>query len=128
MDVIELGDQHALEQGLAGMRGDVPPSFGRPAFRVLIADGDADPARGGVAELEIGLGRARAEGSAGRGEHEDRDRASPGGQGCDKQALAGRPGRRKTKHHPASKSRLVARKYWRVASNWLRLSDRRTRL
>jgi hypothetical protein len=70
VDVIETADEDTFEQGLAGVGGDIPPSLGGPAFGVLIADRDADPARGCVAELEVRVGG----GGAKAGEKEKRKR------------------------------------------------------
>src|SRR4029077_11212627 len=67
VDVIEPGNKYTLQQGLAGVRGNVPPAFRGPTLDIAIADGDADPARGGVAQLEIGVGRRRDEGDGGGG-------------------------------------------------------------
>src|SRR3989304_1163096 len=51
------------------MGGDVPPAFGGPSFGILIADGDADPARRRVAGVEIGGSRGGAKtGGEGGGE------------------------------------------------------------
>src|SRR4029077_6240270 len=52
VDIIEETKQPALKQRFAGMRGDVPPAFGGPAFGILIADGDADSAPGGVRAIK----------------------------------------------------------------------------
>ena len=55
VDVIEARDQRSLEHGLAGARRQIPPAFGDPAaVGVLVADRDADPAAGVVAQMEIG--------------------------------------------------------------------------
>ena len=57
VDVIEAGDQRAAQHGFAAAGGQVPPALGGPAFVLLVADRDPDPAAGVVAEAEIGLGR-----------------------------------------------------------------------
>ena len=57
VDVIEARDQRAAQQRFAGSRRQVPPAFGGPALGVLVADRDADPAAGVVAQPEIGHGR-----------------------------------------------------------------------
>src|SRR5690606_33865599 len=44
----------SFQERFACLRRDVPPPFRGPPVSVLIADGDADAALGGVAELEIG--------------------------------------------------------------------------
>src|SRR5712692_8965251 len=57
VDIIEAGDERALEQRVAAARRQVPPPLGGPAVAVLVADGDADAASGVVAEAEIGRHR-----------------------------------------------------------------------
>ena len=54
VDVIEARDQRPADQRLAGIGADGPPAFGGPASLVLVADRDPDPARGAVAQAEIG--------------------------------------------------------------------------
>ena len=57
VDVIEARDQRSAQQRLATARGHVPPALGGPALGVLVAERDADPARGVVAEPEVGRRR-----------------------------------------------------------------------
>ena len=57
VDVIEPRDQGSAQQRLATARGHVPPALGGPALGVLVAERDADPAGGVVAEPEIGRRR-----------------------------------------------------------------------
>ena len=54
VDVVVARDQRPAQNRLAGARGQVPPAFGGPLLGVLVADRDADPAAGVVAEPEIG--------------------------------------------------------------------------
>ena len=61
VDVIVTRDQCAAQQRFARARRNVPPAFGGPALVVLVADRDADPAAGVVAQPEIGFGRIGAE-------------------------------------------------------------------
>src|SRR5262245_38286844 len=44
MHIVKPARPRAPVEGLAGARRDVPPTLGRPARRVLIADRHADPA------------------------------------------------------------------------------------
>src|SRR5260370_13773114 len=55
-DVIQAINQAASQYGLAATCGNVPPALGGPALVLLVADGDADPVAGIVAESAIGLG------------------------------------------------------------------------
>ena len=57
VDVIEPCDQRSAQQRLATARGHVPPALGGPALGVLVAERDADPARGVVAEPKVGRRR-----------------------------------------------------------------------
>ena len=57
VDVIIARHQRAAQQRFAGARRHVPPAFGDPALGVLVAERDADPAAGVVAQPEIGQGR-----------------------------------------------------------------------
>ena len=94
VDIIESGNQHTLEKRLAGVRGDVPPAFRGPALDVAVADGDAHPARGGVAQLEIGMSRRRRE-PDGRGRDKQAQRAArPRKLPCCGDRLANRAGER----------------------------------
>src|ERR1700756_2520548 len=56
IDVIEARNERAPQHSLAAAGGDVPPAFGGPAFVFLVADRDAEPVAGIVAEAEIGPG------------------------------------------------------------------------
>src|SRR5205085_10449921 len=58
-NVIEARDQRPLYQRLAAACGEIPPALRRPAFGILVADGDADPAPGIVAEAEVRRRRSR---------------------------------------------------------------------
>ena len=53
VDIIKPRDKRAAQQGFAASRGHVPPAFGGPALGILVAERDADPARGIVAETEV---------------------------------------------------------------------------
>jgi hypothetical protein len=57
IDIIITRDEIAFQHGFAGSRLQVPPALGGPAIRILIADGDADPAGRVVAQTEIGRRR-----------------------------------------------------------------------
>ncbi|CEJ14239.1 hypothetical protein BN1110_04567 [bacterium YEK0313] len=57
VEIIEARHQRTAQNGLATARGDVPPALRGPALAVLVADGDADPAAGRVAQLQIGRRR-----------------------------------------------------------------------
>ena len=57
------------------------PSVAQPSTS-LVADGDADPARRGVAQLEIGVGRRRREADGGGARQADKARAAPTGSGA----------------------------------------------
>src|SRR6185437_4035605 len=59
VDVIIARDQRAAQQSFASARRHVPPAFGGPALGILVAERDADPAAGIVAEPEVGPGRRR---------------------------------------------------------------------
>src|SRR5260370_41113993 len=54
IDVIEARNERAPQHGLAAAGGNVPPAFGGPALVLLVADRDADPVAGIVAEAGIG--------------------------------------------------------------------------
>src|SRR3569833_4392013 len=81
VDVIVTRDQRAAQQRFAGTRRDVPPAFGGPAFGVLVADRDADPAAGIVAEAEVGISRRRGD------QHEHS--GGPEGSGTQTQKMPG---------------------------------------
>src|SRR6185437_16148202 len=70
IDVIIPGNQGAAQQRLAGARRDVPPAFSSPAFGVLVAQSDADPARGVVAEAEVGGSRTAPQTGHGQRQHQ----------------------------------------------------------
>ena len=53
VDIIKPCDERAAQQRLAAARGHVPPAFGGPALGILVAERDADPAGGVVAEAEV---------------------------------------------------------------------------
>ena len=64
IDIIKPCDKRAAQQGFAAPRGDVPPAFGGPALGVLVAERDADPARGVVAKTEIRRRRSWSTGTS----------------------------------------------------------------
>jgi hypothetical protein len=81
VNVIVPCNQRAAQQGIAGPGGDVPPAFGGPAFRILVADGDADAAPGVVADAEVGQRRQRGrdgEQQSGRRSAENGSDKAPG--------------------------------------------------
>ena len=57
VDIIEPCDQRAAQQRLAAPRGNIPPALGGPALGVLVAQRNAYPARGVVAETKVGCRR-----------------------------------------------------------------------
>ena len=57
VDVVEARRQRPFSKGLAGAGVEVPPALRDPALRVAVAEGDADPARGHVAQAQIRLRR-----------------------------------------------------------------------
>ena len=63
VDIVVSRRKRPLEDGLAIMRRDVPPSFRQPAILVAIAHRDTDAARRVVAQPEIRRARASREGS-----------------------------------------------------------------
>ena len=65
MHIDELARHGALEQRFARLGGDRPPSFRGPALRVLVPDRHADPAGGGIAQLDVGkrYGHSKRHGS-----------------------------------------------------------------
>src|SRR5262245_42239757 len=90
------------------MRGDVPPSFRGPTLGVLIADRNADPARRGVAELEIGKGRSSSKDQEEKERH--RRPESPGRARVESTGEVSRvPCQVESEHHPSKglESRLM---------------------
>src|SRR5262249_27427858 len=99
------------------------PSFGGPAFGVLVSDRDADSACRRIAELEIGVGGSCAETQ----EEKERKRTpkAPGRAGVKGTCVVSRvPRQVRSKHHPLRPG-ISVNGFRKVAPNWLRLSDRR---
>src|SRR4051794_2053145 len=55
--IVETRDELTFHQSFAFSWRQVPPALSGPAFGVLVADRDADPAAGVVAEIEVRRGR-----------------------------------------------------------------------
>src|SRR5215813_8475711 len=105
------------------MRGDVPPSFGGPAFRILVSDRDADPACRRIAELEIGVSGSCAEAQ----EEKERKRkpTAAGRAGIKGTCVVSRvPRQVRNKHHPLRPG-ISVNEFRKVAPNWLSLSDQK---
>ena len=79
VDVIISRDERSAQQRLAAARGHVPPAFGGPALGVLVAERDADPAGGVVAEPEIGRRR-----TAPQARHRQRQHRQPDRRSCER--------------------------------------------
>src|SRR3954463_16074696 len=57
--IVETRDELTFHQSFAFSWRQVPPALGGPAFGILVANRDADPAAGIVAEIEIRRGGLR---------------------------------------------------------------------
>ena len=104
MNIVEAANEHALEQGLAGMGRDVPPAFGGPTFGILVADGHADAACRGIAQLEVGTGNARSQ------RHEEGKCDEPAG-GATKSGGATKRRRKRRGHVGSEHRRFKARNH-----------------
>src|SRR4051812_18158495 len=77
IDVIESCHQGTAQQGFATARRQVPPAFGGPAVVLLVAERDADAARGVVAEAEVRGGGLRRHDEGAREQRASDGRARP---------------------------------------------------